>query len=187
MLLASDSKAPTAAVARVVPVITALPLEIVAVVVVIPAPALRRVESVPNDVSDEAVTPELSVAPVSDPAGAVPDTFPVTFPVKAPVKVVAVMLPVPVIVGETMVRPERVLLFIHLDVALLYFSRSLFATEVMVVLLRSWRATVLAVVEVSSHSTVVSAGAVAELTIPEGPAGPAGPAMMAFHVPDPES
>jgi hypothetical protein len=167
--------------------LTVLAAPVVTPPVAVVSPETPSAVSVPTDVSDEAVTPELSVAPVSDPAGAVPDTFPVTFPVKAPVKVVAVMLPVPVIVGETMVRPERVLLFTHLDVALSYYSKSLFATEVMVVLLRSWRATVLAVVEVSSHSTVVSTGAVPEVTIPEGPAGPAGPAMMAFHVPDPES
>ena len=37
--------------------------------------------SVPTLVSDEAVTPELRVLPVSDPAGAVPEMLPIRLPV----------------------------------------------------------------------------------------------------------
>ena len=51
-------------------------------------PDVRTFVSVPTDVSEELTTFAASVAPVNDPAGAVPEMFPVRFPVTLPVAVV---------------------------------------------------------------------------------------------------
>ena len=45
------------------------------------SPETESEVSVPTLVSDEAVTPELRVLPVSDPAGAVPEMLPIKLPV----------------------------------------------------------------------------------------------------------
>jgi hypothetical protein len=162
---------------------TVLPLVKVAVVVLIPAPALSRLESVPNEVREDAVTPEASVDPVRVPAAAVtvmaaePSKFTPfialavarvvaveAFPVRAPVKVDAVMLPVPVIVGELSDRPESEELFTHL--VPLYVSRLFVESVAKVTSPRLLRFGYTPDVDVSAHSTLVLEGAVDWITTP---------------------